>query len=388
MEINKKHKIVFTGGGTGGHVFPLVSIIREIKKIIPSENLEIYYIGPKDDFSKSYMEKEGVRIRYIHTGKIRRYFNPKAILANLLDIFLKIPLGLIQSFFYLYIFSPDLVFGKGGYGSFPVILMARVFQTPVILHESDVVMGAANEFLQKFSAEVFVSFPKTEKTAEGKMFVVGNPVREEILQGSKEEAKKIFGLNEERPVVLILGGSQGSERINDLFLSSATGFLENYQVLHQCGKNNFKTVSAEMNAVVNEDLRKNYRIYPFFDEKELANAYAIADIVISRAGSASIFEIAAVSRAGIFLPLPEAAQNHQVKNAYTYASTGAAIVLEQDNLTSHFFLEKVKELFSPIKQIRIMEDRAKHFSRSRAAVIIASYIKEYLKHEKDESDKI
>ncbi len=383
MEKNKKHKIVFTGGGTGGHVFPLVSVIREIKKIIPPEELEIYYIGPKDDFSKNYIEKEGVKIKYIYTGKVRRYFHPKALMQNLLDIFFKMPAGIIQSFFYLYIFSPDLVFGKGGYGSFPVILMARVFQTPVILHESDVVMGAANEFLQKFSAEVFVSFPKTEKIAEGKMFVVGNPVRKEILQGDKEKAKNVFGLNEEGPVVLILGGSQGSERINDLFLSSATGFLQNYQVLHQCGKNNFKSVSAEMNAVVKEDLRKNYRVYPFFNEEELANAYALADIVISRAGSASIFEISAVSRAGIFLPLPEAAQNHQVKNAYAYSSTGAAIVLEQDNLTSHFFLEKVKELFSPIKQIRIMEDRAKHFSKPRAGMVIASYIKEYLIREEN-----
>jgi len=378
MEKEKKYKIIFTGGGTGGHVFPLVAIIRELKKILPKELLDIYYIGPKDSLSEKYISKENVDIRYIYTGKMRRYIGGRAMLENFIDIFFRIPVGMIQSFFYLYIFSPDLIFGKGGYGSFPIILIAKIFQVPVILHESDAILGATNQFLQKISTEIFVSFPKTEKVINNKMFVVGNPIREEILKGNKEKAKEIFKLNGDKHVILILGGSQGSERINDLFLSSASLFLENFQVIHQCGTNNYQQISAESKATIKEDLKKNYYLASFLDEEELSHAYALADLVVSRAGSGSIFEIAAVGRGGVLLPLPEAAQQHQVKNAYAYASVGAGIVFEEENMSPHFFLEKIKELFSPIEQIRIMERNAKNFAKPRAAFVIASYLKEYL----------
>lgn len=378
MEKQKKYKIIFTGGGTGGHIFPLVTIIRELKKIIPQELLDIYYIGPKDSLSEKYMNKENVDIRYIYTGKMRRYMGGRAMLENFIDIFFRIPIGIIQAFFYLYIFSPDLIFGKGGYGSFPIILTAKVFQVPVILHESDAVLGATNQFLQKISTEIFVSFPKTEKIINNKMFVVGNPVREEILRGNKEKAKEIFKLNGEKPVILILGGSQGSERINDLFLSSASPFLENFQVIHQCGTNNYQQISAESKATIKEDLKKNYHLVSFLDEEELSHAYALADLVVSRSGSGSIFEIAAVGKGGVLLPLPEAAQQHQLKNAYAYASAGAGVVFEEENMSPHFFLEKIKELFSPIEQIRIMERNAKNFAKPRAGFVVASYLKEYL----------
>jgi UDP-N-acetylglucosamine--N-acetylmuramyl-(pentapeptide) pyrophosphoryl-undecaprenol N-acetylglucosamine transferase len=376
--MGKKYKIIFTGGGTGGHIFPLIAIVRELKKILSNDLLDIYYIGPKDSLSEKYMKDENVEVKYIYTGKMRRYLGGRAILENFVDIFFRIPVGIIQAFFYLYILSPDLIFGKGGYGSFPVILTAKIFQVPVILHESDAILGAANQFLQKLSTEIFTSFPKTEKIINNKMFVVGNPIREEILKGDKEKAKKIFKLSGEKPVVLILGGSQGSERINDLFLSSASAFLGNFQVIHQCGENNYKQVSAESKAVTKEEIRKNYFLTSFLNEEELAHAYALTDLVVSRAGSGSIFEIAATGKGGVLLPLPEAAQHHQVKNAYAYASVGAGVVFEEENMSPHFFLEKIKELFSPIEQIRIMERNAKNFSRPRAAYVIASYLKEYL----------
>ncbi len=379
--MQKKYKIVFTGGGTGGHVFPLVAILRELKKMIPVEKIDIYYIGPKDGLSKEYIEKEGVNIKYIHTGKLRRYAGAKAIIENIKDIFFRVPLGIIQSFIHLYIFSPDLIFGKGGYGSFPVILTAKVFQIPVILHESDAIVGAANQFLQKFSTEVFVSFPNTESVLNQKMFVVGNPIREEVVGGSRERGVELFKVTDEKPVLLILGGSQGSERINDLFLSASTGFLENFQVIHQCGKNNHKNVLAESSATIKEELKSRYFLKDFFNEEELAAAYKVADFVISRAGSGSIFEIAANGKASALLPLTESAQNHQVKNAYNYASSSAGIVFEEENLSSHFFLEKIKELFSPIEQVRIMERNALNFARPRAAFIVASYLKEYLSRE-------
>ncbi len=379
MSNSGKYKVILTGGGTGGHLFPLLAIVRELKRFLPQESLEISYLGPEDEISKEYMKKEGVAVKYVFSGKIRRYKGVKPFFENILDIFFKIPFGIIQSFFYLYFFSPDIVFSKGGYGSFPAVITARIFQVPVILHESDAISGMANRFLQRFAAEVFTSFPKTEGVNTKKMFVVGNPVREKVIGGEKEEAKRFLKARGEKPAVLILGGSQGSERINDLFLSSSTGFLKEFEVFHQCGKKNYKQVSVEAQATISsKELKENYHVYPFLDEESLKQAYALADIVISRAGSGSIFEIAANKKGGVFVPLPEAAQDHQVKNAYAYASSRAAVVLEEENLTPHFFLGKIKELFSPYEQIKVMEKRAGEFARPRAAHIIASYIKEYL----------
>lgn len=374
----KKYKIIFTGGGTGGHVFPIVAIIRELQKILPLNIIELHYIGPQDETSRS-IEKEGVKIKYIQTGKIRRYGGVKPLLANFIDIFFKIPYGIMQSFFTLYFLSPDLIFSKGGYGSFPVVLASKFLGAPVFLHESDSIPGAANKFLQKFSKQIFVSFQETSGIDKNKMIVTGNPVREEILQGSKEKGKERFNLKGEKPVLLVLGGSQGSERINDIFLAILTSALRDFEIIHQCGTKNCKQVSAEAKAVITEEgMKENYHPYPFLNEEELRDAYQCADLVVSRAGSGSIFEIAANHKASFLLPLPESAQNHQVKNAYLYASSGAALVMEEGNFTPRFFFEKIKETFSPITQIRDMEKNAKEFSTPEAGRMIAVYIKKYL----------
>ncbi len=379
----KKYRVIFTGGGTGGHIFPLVAVIRELKKIIPKDLLDVYYIGPKDQLSQDYIKKEGVSVKYISTGKVRRYKGSKATLQNILDIGFRVPLGVVQSFFYLFFLSPDLIFSKGGYGSFPVILTGRLFQVPMFLHESDAVLGATNSLLKKFFSEVFLSFSRTQGADPEKMIVVGNPVRREVIGEGREEGRNKLGIGSDSRVLLVLGGSQGSERINELLLTSITGILRDFEVIHQCGENNHKAVKNEISAVVtDEELKKRYHLYPFLDEEKLRSSYAAADLVISRAGSGSIFEIAINGRASILLPLPEAAQDHQVKNAYQYASWRASTVLEEENLTAHFFQGKVNELFSPIKQIKNMEENARSFSRPRAAHVIASYLKEYLTQDK------
>ena len=378
-EKKKRYRIIFTGGGTGGHIFPLVSIIRELKKLLPDEFLDVYYIGPKDPLSMEYLDGEGVDVKYISTGKVRRYKGFNAILQNFIDIAFRIPLGICQSFFYIYFLSPDLIFSKGGHGSFPPVLTGKLFQIPIFLHESDSVLGAANKFLKSFFAEIFSSFPETEGVDYDKFVVVGNPVRKAVMGEGRGEGKEAMGIKSEKPVILVLGGSQGSERINELLLSSITGILQDFEVIHQCGENNYDAVNKEVKAVISDEgLKERYHPYPFLDEKTLRSAYACADLIVSRAGSGSIFEIAVNGRACIFIPLPEAAQNHQVKNAYQYSSRGTSIVLEEENLSSHFFQGKINELFSPIDQIRNMEKNARNFSKPRAGYIIASYLKEYL----------
>lgn len=370
-------RIFFTGGGTGGHIFPIIAIVREIKKISKKE-IDFFYLGPKDKFSKIFLSQEGIKVKTIFAGKIRRYFTLKSFFQNLLDILFKIPVGILQSFFYIFVFAPDLIFSKGGFGSVPTIIAGWLLRVPIFLHESDAVPGMVNRFFAKLSLEIFVSFPRTLYFSPKKMLLVGNPIRKELLEGSKKEAKDFFKLSNEKPVVLILGGSQGSQRINDKILEILPEILKEFEIIHQTGEKNFQEIKTESEVILPPELEKFYHPFPFLNEEALKQAYAVSDLIVSRAGSGSIFEIAAVGKPSILIPLPEAAQNHQFKNAYTFARTGASIVLEEENFTPHFFLEKLRYLLSNFNELEKMSLSAKEFSKPLAAKIIANYILDYL----------
>jgi len=387
-------KILFTGGGTGGHVVPIIAIVREIKKIYLEKDLQFFFLGPKDEVSSTLLSQEGIKVKTILAGKIRRYISGKAFFKNLIDICIKIPIGILQSFLYIFFLSPDLIFSKGGFGSIPGVFAGKLLFVPIFLHESDTTPGFANKLLRGFALEIFASFPKTESFSLKKLILVGNPIRRELLKGSKEEAKSLFKLNSRatakgeeedlsssplvKPVILILGGSQGAQRINDEILEILPRLLENFEVIHQCGKNNYATIKAELKLIINKDLEPFYHLYSFLKESELRQAYAAADLIVSRAGSGSIFEIAAVGKPSILIPLSESAQNHQVKNAYTYQESGACLVMEENNFTSHFFLEKLKSLFTDPEALKKMSEEAKGFSRPEAGWIIANYLVAYL----------
>jgi UDP-N-acetylglucosamine--N-acetylmuramyl-(pentapeptide) pyrophosphoryl-undecaprenol N-acetylglucosamine transferase len=212
-------RILFTGGGTGGHVFPLVAVVREMRRICPEserKKLKFFYLGPRDPFASIFLSHEGVEIKEIMTGKIRRYLHWKNILENIFDIFFKVPIGIIQAFFYIFTLAPDAIFSKGGYGSIPAVISGWLLWVPIFLHESDSTPGLANRFLSKFSSKIFISFPETQYFSPKKIIWSGNPIRKEILHGTKEEAKNLFKLTLQKPIILVLGGSQGAQRINDL----------------------------------------------------------------------------------------------------------------------------------------------------------------------------
>jgi len=387
-------RMLFAGGGTGGHIYPIIAVAREVQRIFPDEylpaslwksekkpeRLELFYIGPKDEISSVLLAEEGIKFKGIITGKVRRYFGFLAFWQNLVDVLFKIPLGILQSLFYIFFLAPDIIFSKGGYGSLPAVINGWLLQVPIFLHESDITPGAANKFLSKFAIEIFVSFPvqKTEYFSPQKMIFVGNPIRREISEGSKEEAQTLFRLIGRKPIIMILGGSQGAQRINEIVLQILPELLINYEIIHQVGPKNLKDMEAETSVVVSEELRKYYHLFSFLNEEELKGAYAAADLIISRAGSGSIFEISANGKPSILIPLPNSAQEHQIKNAYAYAEAGAALVIEQANLTPHFFLEKLKYLFSHPDELGEMAKRAGEFSKPRAAQMVAEYLIGYL----------
>jgi UDP-N-acetylglucosamine--N-acetylmuramyl-(pentapeptide) pyrophosphoryl-undecaprenol N-acetylglucosamine transferase len=372
-------KILFTGGGTGGHVLPIIALVREIRLQADKKPLEFLYMGPKDSFAQMLLEQEGIATYRVLSGKVRRYDFVKSIPRNLLDVFVKLPIGFLQAFFRIFVLAPDLIVSKGGHGSVPSALAGWLLRTPVILHESDIVPGMANRVVGKFASQIFVSFPNTQYFPKNKMTQVGNPIRRKIvLTGSKEEAKQLFHLTGTKPVILITGGSQGAQRINDMLLAILNNALQDYEIIHQTGESNFTQVQAEAEVVAGKDLRQFYHPIGFLKETQLRHAYAAADLIISRAGSGSIFEIAALKKPSILIPLPEAAQNHQIENAYAYQSTGACMVLEENNISPNFFLERVHYLFSDPKELENMRQAAINFARPEAGRIIAKYIIESL----------
>lgn len=371
-------KIVFTGGGTVGHIAPIISIIREMRLLYPSEELKFYYMGPRDVFVTMLLSQEGVLCSSVPAGKIRRYIGWKSILQNFIDIGIKIPLGICISFWRMFFLAPDIVFSKGGYGSFPVVVASWMLQVPLFLHESDVVPGLANRIAGRFALEIFVSFPKTEYFNLQKIIIVGNPIRRELLSGSTEEGRRAFLITGEKPVLLVLGGSQGSQRINDVILAALPELTAHFEILHQTGEENFLAVKGEAEIMIPEGLEKYYHAVGFLREQDLRHAYKICDIVIARAGAGTIFEIAAAGKPSVLIPLAESAQNHQYKNAYAYAAHGAAIVLEEANLYPRFLVERIQYLFSHKDEFEAMAKAAREFAMPRAGQIIAEYILEYL----------
>lgn len=380
-------KIVFTGGGTGGHIFPIVSIVQKIKKIFPNEdlkNLEMFFLGPKDPFYSQILRKEGIQAKEISAGKIRRYFSIIDFLRNIRDLFFKIPIGIIQSYFVLKRIRPDLIFSKGGYGGLPTVIAGYKLKIPIFLHESDVTPGLANKLSFKYAKKIFTAFPKEdlENIHRGKMIFAGNPIREEILKGNKEFAEKLFNLTGEKPVLLILGGSQGAQRINDVIIECLKEILELFEVIHQCGAKNYKELFEQTSVIFEGDknLKKFYHLYDFLGENLLKHAYKTSDLVISRAGAGVISEILAVGIPSILVPLPESAQNHQAKNAYAVKNYGAAIVIEESNLKPHFLVEKLKFLFSKPRTLKEMAEKTKHLNRPDSEKIIIDNILEVLRN--------
>lgn len=360
--------IVLTGGGTGGHLFPIVAVARELKNLIPpdqAQSLKFMFIGPPT-VGEEDLTKEGILHKTILAGKIRRYSS----VQNVLDM-IKLPLGFLQSLWHLFVFMPNAVFSKGGYGSVPVVLAARVYRIPVLIHESDSIPGLANKFCAKFSKRIAISFMDTaqyfpkEKTA-----LTGNPVRSGIFGGSKDEAKRIFSLSGIKPVLLFLGGSQGAQAINDVIYSSLPTLLQRCEIIHQCGEANYESLKQ----TIKPQTSAGYFLFPFLNEEQLRHAYAAADLVISRAGAGSIAEIASLGKPSIIVPLPNSAAGHQVKNALEYAKFGATLVLEQMNFTPNLLQNRIFALLDNPDLLKKMSENALKFNSPDASVKIAQEV--------------
>lgn len=330
-------RIILAGGGTGGHLTPLVAVAKKITEKVPEA--EFFFIGPKGKLEEEIMGREDIPVRNILTGKLRRYFS----FQNFVDCF-KIPIGIIQSLWFLFVLMPDAIFSKGGYASFPVVLAGFLYRIPILIHESDSNPGLANSMLGKFSNRVAVSYAEAEKYFPATQVVLtGNPLGENIGRGNAEHARKTFGLTESKKVIYVTGGSQGAKSINDKILRVLPELLEKYQVIHQTGEYDFENVVRVAGELGFKAGRGGYYPIAFIKEK-IEDVLATADLVISRASATTISEIAANKKPAILIPLETSASDHQRMNAYSLARIGGCVVLEENNLGEHMLLQKITEL--------------------------------------------
>lgn len=338
-------RIVLTGGGTGGHIFPLISVAKRIREKVG--NVELMYMGSKEELEMNVMMENNIRSKYVMSGKIRRYMSG----ANIMDL-LKLPLGVTQALWHLLWYMPDAVFSKGGYVSVPVAFAAWVYSIPILTHESDSIPGLANRFIGSMSDRIAVSYPRTRRYfSEKKVFLTGNPVRDDIAQGNREAFLKKYNLTESRPIILVLGGSQGAKSVNEAITSVLPELTKLGQIVHQTGKLNYEE-SIKMARVSGiKENRDGYYPVAFINPNEMKDFIAAADLVVSRAGANSISEIAANGKPAILIPLPSAANNHQGMNAYYLSESGGAIVLEESNLGRNMLIQKIESLFND-KELR------------------------------------
>lgn len=374
-------RVLLTGGGSGGHIYPLLAVadalgseeISDVRGVKRELDVQLSYIGPRSPYDAEIREKE-IRVYHIAATKLRRYFS----VENLVDI-PKFFIALVQALAALYRVMPDVVFSKGGTSAFPVVLAARFYFIPVVIHESDAIPGLTNRLSSHFAKRIAVSFDEAkrffpvEKTA-----VTGRPIRKELLSGvlPQNGAKERFRFNPALPLVLVLGGSQGAASLNNFVFDNLSSFVKDFQILHQVGQKNAEEASALAAQVLSEmdpAYAKRYRMEAYLEPERYRDALTAADIVISRSGS-SVFEFAAFGKPSFLVPLENSANDHQREDAYAYAKSGAAFVFEKENFTFHVVVQKIKDILADPDAYARMANAAKSFAKIDAAKTIAEEV--------------
>lgn len=366
-------RIIFTGGGTGGHFYPIVAIVQSLNKIIDEEKIigtKLYYFSDSP-YDKEVLFENGLIFENINTGKLRTYFSFK----NFSDL-IKTFFGVINAIYKVFSIYPDVVFGKGGYASFPTILAARILRIPVIIHESDSAPGRVNKWAGHFAKRIAVSFKEASEYFPSKRVAwTGQPIRAEIEQkASLDKALDFFKLESDLPVLLILGGSQGAELINNTIIDALPRLLKNFRVIHQTGVRNFKEVTGQASVVLGDDKNKSrYLAYAFLNPLQMKMAAGAATIIVSRAGS-TIFEIADWGVPSVLVPFTESNADHSKKNAFSYARAGACSVVEEKNMTANILSSEIERIVEDKNTYKKMMNSALQFNKKDAAEKIAREI--------------
>jgi UDP-N-acetylglucosamine--N-acetylmuramyl-(pentapeptide) pyrophosphoryl-undecaprenol N-acetylglucosamine transferase len=321
-------KIILTGGGSAGHVTPNLALVPKLREL----GYEIQYIGTENGIERKIVGDEKIKYHVISSGKLRRYFDIK----NFTDPF-RVLKGIFQAAIVMKREKPNIVFSKGGFVSVPVVIAAHLNKVPVIIHESDITPGLANRISMPYCTKVCVTFPESLKNIKGHDAVLtGTPIRQELLDGSRIIGRRLCGFTNDRPILLIIGGSLGSRFINNMVRNSLNELLRTFNIVHICGKGN---TDKSLN------VRKGYIQFEYIS-KELPHIMNAADIVVSRAGANAIFELLALKKPNLLVPLSKASsRGDQILNAASFEKSGYSMVLQEEGMTREIFLDRIQKLY-------------------------------------------
>ena len=349
-------KVLLTGGGTAGHVTPNLALIPYLKE----RGFEIEYMGSYDGIEKSIVEKEGIPYTGIDTGKLRRY----ASVQNLKDPH-HILHGIREARRYMKKNRPDVVFSKGGFVAVPVVLAARRYRIPIVIHESDLSPGLANKICIPRANKIAFSFPETEQYLGGKGIHTGLPVRDALLNGDAAKGREVCGFNEGKPVLMVIGGSLGSLNVNNAVRAALDELLKDFQIVHICGAGK-----------MDESCKREGYVQFEYVSDGLNDLMAMSDIFISRAGANVICEIQALKKPNVLIPLgKDASRGDQLLNAESFRKRGFSSVLLEEDLNTETLVTAVREVFeNRDKYIAAMEEAGGENAAAKVADIIASLV--------------
>lgn len=362
-------RIVLAGGGTGGHFYPLVAVAEAVQDISVERNLiepELIYVGPAP-FDMLALQEHDIIYQQSPAGKLRRY----ASALNILDFF-KTGWGIFRATLHLYHLYPDVVFSSGGYAAFPTLVAARLLKIPVVIYDADAKPGRVTRWSSKFAQKIALAHTDAaaflpEKVRD-RVARTGHPIRKEIEAPAKEGGHEFLKLDPSVPTVLIMGGSQGAKVINDVLVDSIPNLVERYNILHQAGASNHDE-ATKVGAVVLKDAphADRYHVFGLLNTLAIRMAAGVSALVVARAGSGTIFEVASWGIPAILVPIPEDISHDQTENAFSYMRAGAAVVIEQRNLTPHILSAEIDRLIGAPDTRARMAEAARAFARPQAA---------------------
>jgi len=358
--------VVVTGGGTGGHIFPLISIIEELRR---RDVRDIVWIGKRMGEEEKWSEEFGITFFGIRAGKLRRYLS----LKNLFDV-INILAGFFQSYLLLKRLRPRVLFSKGGFVSVPPALAAHLLRIPVLTHESDLSPGLATRIISRFAEVIFTSFEETGKylNAEDVVFS-GNPIRGLIKEAEANRGKEFLGFENDLPIVTFLGGSLGAEKLNRTVSKMVETLDIKFNIVHQCGSRKLGEKISSIKGKV-----KNYRVFQFLKE-HMGDVLAASDLIVSRAGAGAIYEIAYLEKPSILIPLSRSAsRGEQVLNARYFSEKRAAIYIDEEQLTPEYLYSKIIEILDDREKLEEIGRNARKIIKPEAEVLIVDYIVKYL----------
>jgi UDP-N-acetylglucosamine--N-acetylmuramyl-(pentapeptide) pyrophosphoryl-undecaprenol N-acetylglucosamine transferase len=363
-------RIIVTGGGTGGHVSPAVAVITRLRERSEAEGtpLDIHFVGSVTGIERRTMQGMGVPYTAIQTGKLRRYLS----LQTPADLLVRLPAGGVQALRAVRRFRPDVIFSTGGYVCVPTVAAGALVRVPSLTHEQTALVGLANRIAGKFATRVAVSYPQSLRYfPPGKAFVTGNPLRPGLLSGDADKAAEMLGFSRDVPTVYVTGGAQGSHAINMAVKDALPRLLARCQVLHQCGEgpdgsgDDLRDLQAARDALPQEQA-KRYRVQAYVGD-EIADVYALASLVVGRAGAGTVNELANLGKPSVLVPLPGAAGGEQEANARSLEQEGGAVVLLQTDLTPHTLTTTVSYLIADPARLASMSEGARKLATPGAA---------------------